>query len=646
MAASRWLQDLPIRQKLRWIVLVISGLAVAGACGLFVTYQWYTSRERRVQRNEVTADVVGTQAVAALEFQQEEEAAAILKSLRADKLILASAIYRPDGKLFARYLADGIGAENVPAGPEPDGARYEGGRILIFRPMTSEDKRAGTIYVLVDLADIRNIFWTNLAVSLAIVLATSGAILLLISRFGRLITDPIQKLSEGVQTVSYMKDYTARVEGGGKDELGRLIAGFNEMIRAVEEREAALAKARDELEVRVKERTRDLEQEVLDRKAAQKATQDKEAKLIEAQQIAQLGSWEWDPEKNTVDWSDELYRILGVLPTRFGGKYDESLLVVHPDDRKSIAEAMEKSRADREPFQADVRIIRPDGSIRHLRVHGKPLLDNAGKTVKLLGTAQDVTERRLADQAIVKLNEELQKRVEEAADANKELEGFSYSVSHDLRAPLRAIHGYSRMLMEDYADRVDGDGRRFLEVISANTRRMGQLIDDLLDFSRLGRKALVMSPVDMEATVKQLSDEALAASPDRKIEFRIGSLPRAHGDLSILRIALTNLISNAVKYSKGRDPAVIEISGSAGEKENTYVVKDNGVGFEMEYAHKLFGVFQRLHRPEDFEGTGVGLALVQRIIHRHGGRVTAQGAVNAGATFTFTLPRRAEGVGV
>jgi PAS domain S-box-containing protein len=434
------------------------------------------------------------------------------------------------------------------------------------------------------------------------------------------------------------------VEGGGQDELGRLITGFNDMLRAVQERETALAQARDQLEARVRERTRELEQEIAERKAAQKAMQDKELKLIEAQQIAQLGSWEWDPATNAVEWSDELYRITGVLPNRFSGKLPEAVLVAHPEDRKVIQDAMEKSRAEREPFQAEIRIIRPDGSIRFIRVHGKPVLDDAGKTVRLIGTVQDITERKRSESAIQKLNEELSSRVEEAAAANKELEGFSYSVSHDLRAPLRAIHGYSRMLMEDYADRVDGDGKRFLEVISQNTRRMGQLIDDLLDFSRLGRKALLMSPVDMAALVKQVCDEAVAAAPDRRLEFRTGDLPPAHGDASMLRIAVTNLVSNAVKYSKGRDPAVIEIGSRADGGDTAYFVKDNGVGFEMEYAHKLFGVFQRLHRAEDFEGTGVGLALVQRIIQRHGGRVTAEGRVGSGATFTFFLPGRPAGV--
>ena len=289
---------------------------------------------------------------------------------------------------------------------------------------------------------------------------------------------------------------------------------------------------------------------------------------------------------------------------------------------------------------ADTRIIRPDGSIRYLHVQGKPVLDDAGRVVRLVGTVQDITERKRADEAIQALNKELSSRVEEVAAVNKELEGFSYSVSHDLRAPLRAIHGYSRMLLEDYADRVDGEGKRFLEVISNNTQRMGQLIDDLLDFSRLGRKSLIMAPLDMEGLVKQICEEAKMTATDRKIEFRIAPIPPAHGDAAMFRVVFGNLVSNAVKYSKGRDPAIVEIGGWPEGKETVYFVKDNGVGFQMEYAHKLFGVFQRLHTAQEFEGTGVGLALVQRIVQRHGGRVWAEGRVGAGATISFALPRR------
>src|SRR6185295_1582648 len=189
---------------------------------------------------------------------------------------------------------------------------------------------------------------------------------------------------------------------------------------------------------------RNLEQEVADRKAAEKQLQEKELRLTEAHEIAQLGSWEWHPATNKVTWSDEVYRMTGVLPTHFKSNLPETVMVNHPDDRQAIQDALETSRARREPFSTDTRIIRPDGTIRHLHVQGKPVLDDTGHVVRLVGTVQDITERKRADQAIHTLNAELRSRMEELAAVNKELEGFSYSVSHDLRAPLRAIGGYSR----------------------------------------------------------------------------------------------------------------------------------------------------------------------------------------------------------
>ncbi len=226
----------------------------------------------------------------------------------------------------------------------------------------------------------------------------------------------------------------------------------------------------------------------------------------------------------------------------------------------------------------------------------------------------------------------------EVEQANKELEAFSYSVSHDLRTPLRAIDGYTQMLLEDHAGRLDPEGQRLLGIVLKSSRRMGLLIDDLLKFSRLGRAPLRVAAVDTNRIVQEVLEELLELHPGRKIRSRIGSLPPARGDQALLRQVFMNLMSNALKYSGTREVSDIEIGGTAGSGAVTYHVKDNGVGFRMEYAHKLFGVFQRLHTSEQFEGTGIGLALVQRIIHRHGGRVWAEGREGEGAAFYFTLP--------
>ena len=238
--------------------------------------------------------------------------------------------------------------------------------------------------------------------------------------------------------------------------------------------------------------------------------------------------------------------------------------------------------------------------------------------------------------------EELEIRVRERTAAleaaNKELESFSYSVSHDLRAPLRAIDGFSRIVQEDHAAQLDAEGLRLLGVIRDNSRKMGQLIDDLLGYSRLGRKALASAEIDMQRLVEEVLGE-LPASGGSSPRLEVGALPRARGDATLLKQAWTNLLANAVKFSSKREQPVIEVSGHENGAQCVYCVKDNGAGFDMRYIDKLFNVFQRLHREEEFPGTGVGLAIVQRVISRHGGRLWAEGKVDAGALFCFSLPK-------
>jgi two-component system sensor kinase len=221
---------------------------------------------------------------------------------------------------------------------------------------------------------------------------------------------------------------------------------------------------------------------------------------------------------------------------------------------------------------------------------------------------------------------------------NKELEAFSYSVSHDLRAPQRAISGFSQAVIEDCAPRLDDEGRRYLGLIQENAHRMGRLIDDLLTFSRLGRQQMTTSKIDMETLAKSVFEELAAQVPGRKIKFTLQSVPPAYGDNSMIRQVLVNLLSNAIKFTRTREEAFIELGYLPELGDGTYYVKDNGVGFDMRYVNKLFGVFQRLHSVTEFEGTGVGLALVHRIITRHGGRVWAEGIVDKGTAIYFILP--------
>ena len=245
--------------------------------------------------------------------------------------------------------------------------------------------------------------------------------------------------------------------------------------------------------------------------------------------------------------------------------------------------------------------------------------------------------RERVEAEVRNLNVELQQRVVDLRNANQEMEAFSFSVSHDLRSPLAVIGGFSHILTEEYADKVDDEGKRCMRIIQNNTHKMGQLIDDLLGFSRLGRQAIHPVDIDMEELVRDVFAEVRMTS-GRGVHLDIQSVGPARGDAAMIRQVWANLLSNAVKFSAHNDQARVEVVGAAKDGENLYSVHDNGAGFDMEYAGRLFGVFQRLHSGEEFEGTGVGLAIVKRIVERHGGRVWGEGKVGEGATFYFTLP--------
>jgi PAS domain S-box-containing protein len=287
-------------------------------------------------------------------------------------------------------------------------------------------------------------------------------------------------------------------------------------------------------------------------------------------------------------------------------------------------------------------VVWPDGRETWVSTTKMPLRNTNGENIGIFGISRDITERKRTEQAIRQLNADLETQATQLKVANKELEAFSYSVSHDLRTPLRAINGYTRILLEDYEPLLDEEGKRVCSIINKEAQRMGQLIDDLLTFSRLSRKELNFTKIDMQAVASSVFSELVKEENIEGIDLQMGKLPSTRGDQALMRQVWVNLLANAIKFTSGKKRAVIEVGSTKNKHETVYYVRDNGAGFEMEYADKLFGVFQRLHSESEFEGTGVGLAIVQRVIHRHGGRVWAEGKVDEGAVFYFALPQKGE----
>ena len=328
------------------------------------------------------------------------------------------------------------------------------------------------------------------------------------------------------------------------------------------------------------------------------------------------------PDGQVISWNNGAEKLYGYTSTEIIGKHIKTIIPVDLIDEE--LKIFKQVNTGTPTKNYETTRIKKDGGRLDISLTISPIRNKEGKIIGLSKIAHDISERKRKEEEILFLNEEL--------------ESFTYSVSHDLRAPLRSIHGYSQILIDDYGDKIDEEGKRVTQVIINNAKRMGQLIDDLLDFSRLSRKDLSFSHTNMNQVVNQAIKELNVNLDDGKITIVINELIPTKMDRSMILQVWINLISNAIKYAQQREEIKIEINSYIDKNEICYRISDNGTGFDMKYVDKLFNVFQRLHKIHEYHGTGVGLAIVKRIINKHGGKVWAEGQLNKGATFYFSLP--------
>jgi PAS domain S-box-containing protein len=419
-----------------------------------------------------------------------------------------------------------------------------------------------------------------------------------------------------------------------QDTQGRPIAILetNTDITERKRAEQGLQALNAELEQRVAARTAELER-------TNQALTEAMQRLQAHTDNSPLAVVEFDPEYRVTSWSGGAERMFGWTAEEVVGKRIPELHWVYEEDAESVASVGREMVAARQLRNVHTnRNYRKDGSIIECEWYNSALLDSSGKLISVRSQVLDITERKQNKEQIEALNRHLEQRAQELESANKDLESFSYSVSHDLRAPLASISAVVRVLLADYGAQLPEEGQRYVNLIGSNTQQMDKLIQSLLDLSRLTRHTLRKHALNMRGLVQEALEtlQKEAQSPDLTIE--IGDLPGAEADPVLLKQVWVNLIANALKFTRGCGNAQIGIAcGPCEGADRAYYVRDNGVGFDMRQADKLFGVFQRLHSEEDYEGTGVGLAIVARIINRHGGRVWAEGKVGEGATFYFTL---------
>jgi len=314
-------------------------------------------------------------------------------------------------------------------------------------------------------------------------------------------------------------------------------------------------------------------------------------------------------------------------------------LFILPEEVEPVRSVFDNLKGGQFPNEFENYWMTKDGSRRLIAWSNTALLDDHGSVKYVIGTGIDITEQRRAEEAMNRLNNDLRYQAIKLENINKELEAFSYSVSHDLRNPLLGIHGFCRILLERHSTNLDKQGEKFLHIIQSSTKEMLKLVDDLLAFSISGNQQMKPSNIDMNELARAVFEELKGTAPERKLQPIFRMLPSACGDPGMIRQVLLNLISNAIKFTRPREIGIIEIGGHLKGDENIYYVRDNGIGFDMESSDKLFVAFQRLSNGDEFDGTGLGLAIVQRIIHRHGGKVWAEGEIGKGATFYFSLPQ-------
>lgn len=594
-------RELPIQRKIIAVTMLTSVIVLVVALGFFVAYDLTTFRATLVRSLTALGQATAENSVDALDLGDQAEALRTLASLRLESEVVGAALYDRNGKLFARYPTNAP-ADSFPATISGSGHRFEGGELHVFQPVVRDSTVLGEVYLRGDVRFFYSRIKIYSAMAALILLGSLIVALVLSSRLQRRISDPIIALAGTARTVSERRDYSVRAPRMGAGELGVLTDAFNEMLTRIEQHAITSAFL---------------------------------SAIVESSDDAIIGK---DLTGKVVSWNRGAERMFGYDSADMVGTSIERLLAPdRPDEERRI---LENARRGETRLYETVR-IRKDGSPVDLSLAVSPIRDGQGNIVGVSSIARDISDRKRAEEQILRLNAELEHRVQlrtaELTAANQELEAFTYSVAHDLRAPLRHIDAFTRILQEDYAGSFPPEAAQLLDTIRRGSENMSRLVNDLLSLAHVGRQEMKKERISLNLIIEEVIAEMGRETEGREIDWRIARLPTIDGDPGLLKQVFANLLSNAVKYTRPRGKAVIEIGLRTIDGKRVIFVWDNGVGFDMKYATKLFGVFQRLHRPEEFEGTGVGLAIVDRVVKRHGGRIWAESQMNQGATFYFTL---------
>lgn len=619
---ARWLQDTSFRRQLSFSV-AIGVVAIALISSLVSA--WFAGRQIRTtlvsQGMRVTTTLAGQSKLALLYGSPDNASDAVNTALTFPDVVRVE-IYQPNGKaLVARGPKPALespptfarGLHEAMLESETDDAWYFIAPVLAqrdtspFETAAPQDEVFGYVRLIQGKATLARMIREVLIANLAIAAAFAALSVSLIRFLAGRLTRPLMALSDAMAQAE-QGDFAVRAPAAGSADLVRMGKAFNQMISALEERERALFESQRQY------------REVFE-----------SVKEVIFQTDAD-GCWMLlNPA-----WHDITGREAGAtLGT-------QAIDCIAPEHRELFAAWQHRlSHGEVGSCRYAVQLIRADGTLCWIELTQHASFDHEGQYLGTAGTFDDINERRRIERELddyrLHLEELVAMRTDALQAANKELEAFSYSVSHDLRAPLRRVNGFSHMLEEDFSDRLDDTGREYLRRIRLAVETMDHLIEALLGLAKVSRAPLAPKTLDLSAIAQEMADDLVASEPLRAVDIRIQPDISAEADPGLMRVVMQNLINNAWKYSSKAGRAMIEFGADVQPDRTVYYVRDNGVGFDMAHTSKLFGAFQRLHSDKEFEGTGVGLATVQRIVHRHGGEIWAESAVGNGATFHFTL---------
>lgn len=607
-----WLSTLSIRAKLILIILTVSFIILTLVGSARIAWDMQQARTSLAQELSALSRLLGERSSAALAFDDARLGRENLAALRELPHVVQGCLYGSDDLLLAEYRRDlqpdmsNIGHCSSTGQPTTQRVSFEANHLRVHATIMQGTQQLGWISLDSDLSPIHSrlrnqITFSGLALLVAILFT-----ILLADWLQRLISGPIKAVTDVAKTIEEQGSHQLRAPVNSRDEIGRLALSFNAMLDALE--------------------------------AAKVEQQEASARFRGLVESTSAIPWELD----LATWrfiyvGQQAEEVVG-YPVEDWYQKNFWIEHLHPEDCDTALKYCQAHSARGEDHQFEYRMLAADGHV--VWIHDDvQIIFKDDKPVGLQGFMFDISERKEMEEERRRHRDELEEQVEqrtaELKTANKELESFSYSVSHDLRAPLRSISGFSQMILEDYNDTLDVEGQALFSRVVSNTERMSELIDDLLELSRLGRKRLHTKVVSVDKLVAEVVQTL--QTDNRQVEFNCAPLGSVNADQNLLKIVIENLLGNAWKYTSKTDSVIIEMGTLQQEGESIFFVKDNGAGFDMTYVDKVFGTFQRLHKAEEFEGTGIGLATVQRIIQRHGGRIWAEAEVGKGACFYFTL---------